>query len=556
MTALLDQPNATATAPSQILVIGPEARALAAALVRMKGNLAVSHAETAREAVDALSQHSFDHVLVDNREDGTMALMIPQIARLDWVRNIVVLAGPRSAADIGAIQKVGAVFLPPYDASKIADSLGIDIVDQRRNCETSVDTPSRRAGDISRETVAPETTAQADHDDHHDHDDHDAQTGPEADGEKTFAQYLIYLMSHLPGITPVLSWLYKHLALTILASLFLAFVSYGVMIVFFLTSSGWSTPIQLGHGHELVLKAERDLNEMKVKRNVISQQLSDAAHTATEATESITRSKSLSVLVAGTITQEIENRKRLKAELETQLPALRSVLENFGSSKQRQQEQARLKRDYDRRVISKSGYETALLNLAQMERQIQSLKAEIVEKQSEYDRVAQTVNFLASLRLQLDSDMPVAISSGVTELVPLSNQVIEVRQVLSRAKADLATANDQIGPLGDSLKVLNESIASLEATPLIKAVKEPVTVLFVPYDNLGSFVEGKPLYSCAAMVFWCRKIGSIGTAVPGEISTTHPFFGKPMRGQFIEAKLTDERAALKEILHASRPVFF
>ncbi|MEZ5870791.1 MAG: hypothetical protein R3D32_02890 [Nitratireductor sp.] len=548
MSALLDHNQQIAAAPSRILVIGREARALAAALVRMRGNLTVSHAENAREASQALSSNAYDHVLVDNREDGALALMIPQIARLEQVRNIVVLAGPESELAVRAIQKVSAVFLPPYDAASIADSLGIEIVDQRRNSGIALNAPTRRAGDISRQTVVEDTTDQTGHDAGHDLDD--------GASDITFAQHVTHLMSQLPGITPVLSWLYKHLALTILGSLFLAFVSYGVMIVFFLTSSGWSTPIQLGHGHELVLKAERDFNEMKVKRNVINQQLTDALHNANEARESISRSQSLAVLVSGTITQEIENRKRLKTELETQLPALRSVLENFGSSKQRQQEQARLKRDYDRRVISKNSFETGLLNLAQMERQIQSLKSEIVDKQSEYDRISQTVNFLASLRMQLDSDMPVSISSGVTELVPLSNQVIEVRQILSRARADLATAEDQRGPLADSLKVLNESIASLQATPLIKAVKEPVTVLFVPYDNLGSFEEGKPLYSCAAMVFWCSKIGTIGSAVPGEISTTHPFFGKPMRGQFIEAKLTDEKAALKEILHASRPLFF
>ncbi|MEZ5791113.1 MAG: hypothetical protein R3D34_10110 [Nitratireductor sp.] len=556
MTALLDNQAAPAVAPSRILVIGAEARALAAALVRMKGNVTVSHAETAQEATQALSQHAFDHVLVDNREDGTLTLMIPQIARLDWVRNIVVLAGPQSAADISAIQKVGAVFQPPYDAAQIADSLDIAIVEQRRNPAAAGEAAGRRASDAAQESntdagelnteATPDGEATVDH-----RDDH-----PFADAEPTLAERIIGLAVHLPGVTPVLSWLYKHLALTILGSLFLAFVSYGVMIVFFLTSSGWSTPIQLGHGHELVMKAERDLNEMKVKRNVINQQLSDAVHTATEARQSIARSQSLAVLVSGTIAQEIQNRKRFKNELETQLPALRGVLENFGSSKQRQSEQARLKRDYDRRVISKTAFETGLLNLAQMERQIQSLKTEIVDKQSEYDRISQTVDFLASLRLQLGSDEPVAIASGVTELVPLSNQVIEVRQVLSRAKADLATAEDQRGPLQDSLKVLNESISSLEGTPLIKAVKEPVTVLFVPYDNLNSFVEGKPLYSCAAMVFWCRRIGTIGASVPGEISTTHPFFGKPMRGQFIEANLTDEKAALKEILHASRPLFF
>ena len=52
---------------SRILVMGPAARAIAGALVRMQGTAEIHHAETAREAIDLLSASRFDHVLVDNR---------------------------------------------------------------------------------------------------------------------------------------------------------------------------------------------------------------------------------------------------------------------------------------------------------------------------------------------------------------------------------------------------------------------------------------------------------------------------------------------------------
>ncbi len=91
---------------------------------------------------------------------------------------------------------------------------------------------------------------------------------------------------------------------------------------------------------------------------------------------------------------------------------------------------------------------------------------------------------------------------------------------------------------------------------MIRAVTKPVNVLFVPYDNIDAYGESQPLYACSVTIFWCSKIGETGKAISGEITTTHPFFGKPIRGQFVEANLSDPTAAKKEIIHVGRPPFF
>ena len=65
-----------------------------------------------------------------------------------------------------------------------------------------------------------------------------------------------------------------------------------------------------------------------------------------------------------------------------------------------------------------------------------------------------------------------------------------------------------------------------------------------------------PIYTCTIAIFWCSNVGTVGERIGGEISTTHPFFGKPIRGQFVEANLTEKSAAQKEIIHVGRPPLF
>jgi hypothetical protein len=88
-----------------------------------------------------------------------------------------------------------------------------------------------------------------------------------------------------------------------------------------------------------------------------------------------------------------------------------------------------------------------------------------------------------------------------------------------------------------------------------RAVTSRVDVLFVPYGNEENFKAGSALYSCRLTIIFCHRAGQVGERVPGESNAVHPFFGKPIRGFFVEAKLEDENAASQEIIHAVRPPF-
>lgn len=530
---------------NRILVMGPSARAIAGALVRMKGAAEIHHAETAAEAVTLLRGCRFDKVLVDNRSDDALTLTIPRLAMLDNIGSLIVLAGPKSAESISAIPGVGMVLQPPFNPVEIAGAIGIEVSDSRKAPGEAM-AGGKRAEDMTMavETVAPVSVS--------------AETADDVDqAEPPFLLRLVKSAAlFIPGLTPVLSLLYKNLALTILAGLFAAFISYGIMIAFFLVSGDWSAPMQLQPGHELVAKADRDMKELQVKRNLAIRQLADARNALSESRQDLDRANLLATSTISTIRQEIENRTASLAGANSEIEALQSVLTSFGSAEQRKRSRANVERDFRNRVITRNTYQDLMLNTAQVERQVTEIQADINKKIKELTDGQQAIAILTDMVRQAEGDDTVSTIGGRAEFVPLTNQIIEVRQTRSRAQNGIRTAQEIIPSLEDSLAVLDRGIEDLARTPMIRALQRPINVLFVPYDNLDSYAQGRPLYSCGFAVFWCSKAGTTGEPISGEITTVHPFFGKPIRGQFIEAQLDDNETSQKEILHVGRPPFF
>jgi hypothetical protein len=530
---------------SRILVMGPAARAIAGALVRMRGTAEIHHAETAAEAIELLSANRFDHVLVDNRADGALALTIPRLAGLETVDRITVLSGPVSAQAIAAIPKISAVITPPYNPIEIANSLGIEVTDSRRNENQGLapdQMMGRRAEDDTIEDAVGSMPESAE--------------GHQPNRQPSALRLVSAIACMIPGLTPLFSMLYKNLALAILAALFVAFVGYGIMIAFFLVSGDWASPLQLQPGHELVVKAEREFNELQVKRNLVSQQLSEARNRSSEAKENLTRANRLAAITGGIIDQEIATKDERFSELQNEIETLKSVLTSFGSPKDGERERKSLERDYKQRLITRGTYQSSLIAQAQIERQRADMSEELTAKMNELRDRDQSVAYLANLKLQLNEDTESVPGPGQAVYVPLANQIMEVRQIRSSAKSTIAASSETIPSLENSYAVLTSGLNQLEVSPMIRALEKPITVLFVPYDNLEAFGENQPLYACAVAIFWCSNVGTTGKPISGEIVTTHPFFGKPIRGQFVEAILTDPSAAKKEIFHVGRPPLF
>jgi hypothetical protein len=135
--------------------------------------------------------------------------------------------------------------------------------------------------------------------------------------------------------------------------------------------------------------------------------------------------------------------------------------------------------------------------------------------------------------------------------------VLRVLQELKRSQLELAKAVDTRALLENSLERYEEIVQSMAASPLLLAAQRRSTVAFVPYDNVSGLRAGTPLYGCAAGLVWCRRVGEVVGVLAGEVTFKHPTQNTMLRGQSVQVKLADARAAEHKVLFAGgRPLLF
>jgi hypothetical protein len=181
---------------------------------------------------------------------------------------------------------------------------------------------------------------------------------------------------------------------------------------------------------------------------------------------------------------------------------------------------------------------------------------ELAVKQIEEDRIDTRVEFLNSLRAQIDQAEIRTLSAGGADLVYLAREVIADHNMVSQADKIIANKSAEAAHLQNSLDVVTSNVNSLLATPVGRAITTPVTVVFVPYENSDNYPGNEPLFRCTMMIAFCSQVGVTGEAIPGETNAVHPLFGKQLRGVFVEAILEDNNDAKEELLHAGRPPLF
>ena len=105
--------------------------------------------------------------------------------------------------------------------------------------------------------------------------------------------------------------------------------------------------------------------------------------------------------------------------------------------------------------------------------------------------------------------------------------------------------------------IAERSIKRLQATPFGRAIESPVIVLFVPYANASKFRKGRTIHACLLSIIFCGKVGEVGDAVSGEVRAVHPFFGKPVRGYFVNVRLDQpKRPSMTCCMLVERPYSF
>lgn len=516
-----------------------------------QGPIIARHLPSIDDLLAHVEDHDVDCAVVDqSRPTESRGLKLALLASSRRVRHLVVLAPPGLRGEIEAIHGVHHAMRTPVAPKQV-----IDAVFAHAHAVTGTEPPAVKPKPVVATPVAEEQPVPP------------RMPAPRAPGlaaritgmfrrARNGVSAAAMGPSPWQRFLPLASMAYKKLAIVILASLFGLFLTYGTVIVFFLTSSGWSMPIELSSGHELVMRADKDLSEMRVRQNQIDQQLGEV-EAALAIAERDKRDAGLRLQITKrSIDLELSQQDALLRETREHILRLREIISDFRNASGRGYFSRNLEEAYAKRTITKKSLEAGTLSVLESLHRMATINNELAVKEIEEDRINVRVEFLKSLREQIDLPEIRVLAAASSELVYLARDAISDQNIIAQAEKIIANRSVEADHLRDSRDVVARNIASVLATPVGRALSAPVTVVFVPYENASNYRENTPLYRCAMLVAFCRQVGVTGAFIPGETNAVHPLFGKPLRGTFVEAVLKDKNDAKEELLHAGRPPLF
>lgn len=504
-------PAAQAPPAADVLYVGAFAEEVAAAVARAAPHACLHVAGNVARASLLAARHPPDVAIVDQRQpQDSFKLLIAMLRAARRPPRVVVLGDDESISEYLRIPGVRSVLTLPLDTVQLARALNV----------RPAQVPARRSEPPSAAETIP------------------------------------FKRSRLAArLTPLVSHAYRNAALVMLAALFAAFCFYGALIVFFLASQGWGAPMTLSKGHELVAKAEQELDGLRVELNHLDQKIADTALDAVTAGRAEEDARLLVEYTKGSVDQEIESRLRGIATLKEQAAGLLRTKKDFDRELGSRGAGEALAALYAKRLIDRKSYASGALGVLEARQRQAGLESELAVARDSISTLTATVDMLQHLREQLETGKLSAIPGATSDLLLLVKQSVDARSALEQAGVKLRAIEGERGLLAASRSIVAQRIAGIEAGPLGRAMSGRVDVIFVPYTNARAFHEGASLHSCAFTFVFCSRAGTVGAALPGEVVTTHPFFGKPLRGFFIEARLEDPHHASREIIHAGRAPF-
>lgn len=558
-----------------VLYVGTELKLAKGSFKRKDETIRFDHAASPKNAIDLLSSQAevraFDCVIIDMRgEDASNPLNVVAIAALRAARRCVVLCDLEDAEDYEGLTGVHDVLSDPIKPKQIVDTVLASRAEDPVDKEDLVRVPRRRDAETGEAIVgtAPETKARP-----------DVPVEPAIPVKSPIIEELRPDLVTKPSVTkgfessiskiaevdqgiwqrfvPLANFAYKKLAVVILTALFLTFLAYGAMIVFFMGSSSWSLPFELSRGHSLVEKAARDLSSMRLRANQARQDLKAASVELDGAKRERSDGQLQLNLTRRTVDEEILLQNQQQFEVEKNIARLKRVISDFNKLNGQGGFAKNLESAYAKRLITRKSLNSGTLAVLETLHRIATVENEIAQRQLELNKVNRRLEFLLSLRQEIDKPEVTVITSAGSDMAHLAREVIAAKtQIFSAGKRE-SSAEVKVAQLENSLSVISKNIAELEKTPAARAFDAPVMVLFVPYTNTDQVLEGEKLVGCRFTLVICSSVGTVGKAISGETTAVHPLFGKPLRGKFVEAEFFDARSVTQEIVHAKRaPLFF
>jgi hypothetical protein len=324
---------------------------------------------------------------------------------------------------------------------------------------------------------------------------------------------------------------YRLLGFVVLAVIVVVLLGYIATTVFFMVSRTWIVPTVISPSDEHVLALQTELTTHQTQRDRVAAELADAERAV--AAEERFQLAFAAAMAADLVARQAEL-VRVRA-LATDASATRRNIHGANRAFATQHG-ARLAREYQARLVDRSGMIDGKLQLAQ----ISGSSLALAEKQAELDtRAAELAAAVAGLS---------ALVASQPGNVPLSYDVLTIKRSYDASKLALAKARDTRAMHAAQLLRQQQLIDSLEQSGYLRALRDGASVAAVPYDNIANAGKGSPLYACRAAMLLCKRVGSVLEVLPGEVTLRHPHRARQLRGRMIELQLDEPDAARDDVL--------
>jgi hypothetical protein len=367
----------------------------------------------------------------------------------------------------------------------------------------------------------------------------------------------------LPSAPPpsaIVGWLnklvvaaYKLLGFALLAVILIGLVGYiGLHIGYFVHRS-WVAPAIIASTDPRVLELRARVSQESFMRQKVAAERAQLQVTLASAERLVRTEEAFQTEFKRAILGDTRARRatlKSLAALEQRFQVAREESAKSGEAVAHVNKEL-IEEQFRARLIDQHGLLSGNYQLAQINQNNVSLSEREVQLKSEMNQLAREIDALSAVAS--------AEGSAASEL-PLTYDALSVRRqyeqsllAAERARDEQRSAKQALEALDKAVAAYDEVLASLKESPFYMALERPMTVAFVPYENVANVRVDTPVYGCDLMLFWCRPVGTLKAYLDGEVKLKHPLYGHEVRGQLAELVVTEPGAAQRVVLHANRP---
>jgi hypothetical protein len=346
---------------------------------------------------------------------------------------------------------------------------------------------------------------------------------------------------------------YKFMGSVLLALILLGLLSFLAVQGFFMVSRSWVTPTVVSPTDPQILTLNTQVAAQTSARDHVLAERRTVEDRIADAERIIAAERAFQQRFQVALRGEKAARDRVARRLSELRREYGLAREEIIQSNRAFSGLTRVRTDalYGARLLEQEDKLTINHHLAQLAQTNLSLAQSSVDLETRLDSLQRELSGLAAVQKGLGRGT--TPDGMTTDVLLLEREHTQSVLEMARAEATLKSLKQDLQALDEVAQRYDTLIASLRASPYLRAIEKDLTVAFVPYENLKNAQVGTPLYACTAKLFWCHEVGVVGNPLEGEVSIKHPIRQYMLRGVMVEIQLTDAPAAREDLLHLSRP---